>query len=365
MCALDACAACPPGQLIQAQSRERDGWREHYFTAVAGENLARSVAAMARCLRQTGGQLVELDVFGDAVEQSTVARERFLHEETAEVEPTCLITPTGGGFVARAVSGAPAVPLHEDGRVLGYVLDGTEAQHCWLGGMVPDCVDASPALQTRAVLERMARLLKRTGLTFRDVARTWYYLDDILGWYGDFNRVRTEFFARHHVFDGLMPASTGIGTPNAAGLALVAKAHAVRRHDGTPCVFRAESPLQGEAISYGSAFSRAVDVRLSGARRLHVSGTASIDETGELVHLGSIEDQVGLTLNVVGRILERAGMNWTDAVRGVAYFRDAADVARWAECRAEAGVPAFPCVVSQCVVCWPGLLFELELEAAR
>jgi len=36
------------------------------------------------------------------------------------------------------------------------------------------------------------RLLAREGFTFRNVARTWYYLRDILAWYGPFTPPATR-----------------------------------------------------------------------------------------------------------------------------------------------------------------------------
>jgi enamine deaminase RidA (YjgF/YER057c/UK114 family) len=233
-----------------------------------------------------------------------------------------------------------------------------------VGGVTASDLTAGPGAQTRNVLETITRALGGVGMNFGHVDRTWFYLDDILGWYGEFNRVRTAFFEEHRIFEGLMPASTGIGTPNADGAALVAKAHAVLPRDGRPRVRRAESPWQGEALAYGSAFNRAVSVRCGESRALHISGTASIGADGELLHLGSLRDQIRLTLEVVHGILLEAGMDWENAVRGVAYFRDAEDIALWEECREAAGVPPLPVVTSACVVCWTGLLFELELEAA-
>jgi hypothetical protein len=34
---------------------------------------------------------------------------------------------------------------------------------------------------------------------------------EMLQWYGEFNKVRTAFFKNHGVFDGVVPASKGIG----------------------------------------------------------------------------------------------------------------------------------------------------------
>ena len=63
-----------------------------------------------------------------------------------------------------------------------------------LTGIRPTNPKASRGEQTRDVLEQMERGLAEAGLKFSHVIRTWFYLQDILGWYGEFNKARTAFF---------------------------------------------------------------------------------------------------------------------------------------------------------------------------
>jgi enamine deaminase RidA (YjgF/YER057c/UK114 family) len=202
-------------------------------------------------------------------------------------------------------------------------------------------------------------------MNFRDVARTWYYLDDILAWYGEFNATRNAFFTEHEVFSRLMPASTGIGIANDTGLLPLAKVHACRGKSPAFRVAVADSPLQNSAYDYGSAFSRAVTVTSSAGTNLHVSGTASINPAGETVHTGNVHHQIHHTMEVVDGILRAAGMGWDHAVRGIAYFNQAANLPLWEPVRAAWGLPPQTCVNVHADICRPDLLFELELEAFK
>ena len=59
--------------------------------------------------------------------------------------------------------------------------------------------------QAASMFEGMKRLLASRSIDFRNVVRTWIYLDDILEWYDVFNAVRRERFLSY----GLIPSSAG------------------------------------------------------------------------------------------------------------------------------------------------------------
>src|ERR1039458_3172085 len=101
------------------------------------------------------------------------------------------------------------------------------------------------------------------------------------------------------------PASTGVGGRNPMGAALAAAAWAVRLHDPAAKVMHfAPSPEQCPASSYGSAFSRAVEIGSAGFRRLLVSGTASIASDGKTEHIGDAQAQIERSMQVMEAILE-------------------------------------------------------------
>ncbi len=268
---------------------------------------------------------------------------------------------TLGGVFLHAVTGKAVRPLEWNGRPVGLAFAHAGIDYCYLCDIRGEHGDE--AEQTGQVFEALEQLLQSRGMTFRNVLRTWFYNRDILAWYPDFNRVRTAYFKKHGIFDHLVPASTGIGANHAIDTtALVAAAFAVRDTGGERGGRAVPSPLQCPATDYGSSFSRAVRFDAPGHSRLTLSGTASIDQTGETVHIGDFEKQYHFTHEVVGAILEAEGFSWDDVVRGIAYFRHPADAAR-AE---NLPLPGnFPVLRTINVVCRDNLLYELEVNAVR
>lgn len=267
------------------------------------------------------------------------------------------------GIQIHALSGVAVKPLTVEGRVVGVLFEDEWARHCILAGMRPANPGASRAVQTFEILELMETALGAAGMSFTDVFRTWFYLDAILDWYDEFNRVRNDFFRRRGVFDGLVPASTGVGGSNGSGTAVVADLLAIQPKRPETTCRPMPSPLQCPALDYGSSFSRAVEVARPGQRRLYVSGTASIYPDGRTAHVGDSAAQLQLTMDVVEAILSSRGMAWTDTVRGIAYFKNMDDLpllTRW--CAAQ-GLEGWPVIAAKNDICRDDLLFELELDA--
>jgi enamine deaminase RidA (YjgF/YER057c/UK114 family) len=96
-----------------------------------------------------------------------------------------------------------------------------------------------------------------------------------------------------------------------------------------------------------------------------VSGTASIAASGRTAYAGDFARQMKLTLRIVAALLRSRGMDWEDVTRGIAYFADPHDVPIFrAHCR-DRGIAGVPLAVAHAAICRAGLLFELELDAAR
>lgn len=262
-----------------------------------------------------------------------------------------------------AVSGVPVKPLECDGQVVGTVYRDGGVTFCTLTNLRPKDLSASRTEQAYSVFERMEAALDAAGMTIHDVVRTWFFIDRILDWYGDFNSVRTSLFHRWRMFEGVLPASTGIGAANNAGAALVADVLAIKPASGRVDMINVPSPLQCAATDYKSSFSRAVEVRLPGRRCLYISGTASIAPGGETAYIGDLDRQIALTMDVVREMLNSRRMNWYDVTRATAYFKEV--------CRRPAlerywqgqGIEGLPVAVASADICRDDLLFEMELDA--
>ncbi len=315
-------------------------------------------------------QVLEIRVFAsaDTFEEIQRALGEFLGSDDW---PVSLLDgspgPQGGvaGIQLHMVTGAPVETVRLDGQVVGRAFEDDGVRYCVLGGLGPTDPLAHPEEQTTDTLLRMEDALKSQGMTLKNLVRTWFFLDHILGWYGAFNQARTRIFQDREIFQGYVPASTGIGGRNHAGSALMASALAVRAGNPDLGVREIPSPLQCPAGDYGSSFSRAAEMTGPSFRRVLVSGTASIDPQGKTAHEGQVEAQIRLTREVVEAILKSRGMGFEDVVRGNAYFKDLAQTRAVGPTLQDLGLPAQRLVVSRNTVCRPDLLFEMEVEAVR
>jgi enamine deaminase RidA (YjgF/YER057c/UK114 family) len=248
-------------------------------------------------------------------------------------------------------------------QVVGSTWSDADADYCLLAGVLPTDSTMTRGAQTTSCFEQIEAALQKAGMDFSHVVRTWLYLDDLLAWYDEFNTARTEFFESRGMFDRLIPASTGIGARNPAGMALAAGALAIRpRHKGV-LAEEVASPLQCSATEYRSSFSRAVEVSFPDHRMLIISGTASIAAGGESMFTDDVAKQIHLTLDVVEAILRSREMNWSNTVRAVGYFRDMDALPVFQACCRERGIPPLPMVPAHATVCRDDLLFEIELDA--
>ena len=220
-----------------------------------------------------------------------------------------------------------------------------------------------PTEQAGAMLEKAESALKQFGTDFLSVPRTWIWLGDILSWYGDFNRVRNEFFTQRGAIGRpnhqSMPASTGIGLTPAGGakcaMDLIAVLEPSDSIHNLPAVGR-----QHCALEYGSAFSRASRAITPAGETVFVSGTASIDATGATTNIGDAAGQINATVENVRAVLKDTHCADKDVVQMVAYCKTAEVGKIFNDFSSNLPWPGLAVI---CDICRPDLLFEIEAAA--
>lgn len=355
---------------IRPIALQRGPLTEYFITALPTEDFSTTalLAEVAAILRDNDAQIVAQDVFAsiDAAGAIRTAFERVLGRPRWPV--TWIDAGEGQMFAGTqiwAIAGTRVQSLTSAGYVAGSLFEDEYATYCRLGGLGAVPMSRARRRQAGEVFRQMEATLSAAQLHFAHTLRTWFYLDDILSWYGDFNKIRDAFFRDRNVFKGTVPASTGIGAANVSRSGLVAGLLAARPKNGCVKVGPVPSPLQCPALDYGSSFSRAVEMDLPDHRRLYVSGTASIAPEGHTIYVGDVDAQAAKTMEVVAAILASRGMAWTDVVRGIAYVRSAADIPVFARTCAALGLPAMPVVTINSTICRGDLLFELEVDAIQ
>jgi enamine deaminase RidA (YjgF/YER057c/UK114 family) len=126
-----------------------------------------------------------------------------------------------------------------------------------------------------------------------------------------------------------------------------------------------------EAYRYArpSSFSRGLRLDLDGLAILLISGTASIDEKGETVHVGDFRAQLKRTYRNITELLAAEGATWKDVVRTTCYLRDIEqDYPAFNEERTafftELNLDPLPASTAiQATLCRPELLVEIEAIA--
>lgn len=158
----------------------------------------------------------------------------------------------------------------------------------------------------------------------------------------------------------------GVDTMNVISEFLETAAHA-------PIKKRAMTNHQvlNEAFAYAkpSSFSRGMRIDLNGVTILLISGTASINERGESVHIGDFRAQLRKTFSNITGLLASEGATWHDIVRTTCYLRDIdRDYNLFNEERTaffkEQGLDPLPASTGiQAHLCRPELLVEIEAIA--
>lgn len=215
--------------------------------------------------------------------------------------------------------------------------------------------------QTLNMFHAAERLLQQGDMNFGDVVRVWIYMRDIDRDYADLNKARRVFFQQLGI--DLRPASTCVqGGPMPLEHDVTLTIEAIRSSP-RPRIQRMSTPKLNEAWTYGADFSRGLRVSEANKVALHVSGTASLDEAGQTVHVGDLEAQAHRMIDNIESLLANQGASLADIASGVAYVKQADHASVLRTIFHQRGFDRFPCAVVHGPLCRPELLCETEVVA--
>jgi len=235
--------------------------------------------------------------------------------------------------------------------------------HIWTMGLTSG--EGTSYQQTQTLLQDYQSLLRRHNITLeRNCIRTWFFVRDVDTQYRGLVVARREHFAEQ----GLTPdthyiASTGIGgNPSDPKALIQLGCYAL---DG----FRPEQQRYLYALThlnrtyeYGVTFERGTLMEYGDRGHIYISGTASINNRGEVMHVGDIVQQTYRMWENVEQLLAEGGMTYADVMQIIVYLRDTADYP--VVCRLfQARFPQIPCVITLAPVCRPTWLIEMECIA--
>ena len=238
-------------------------------------------------------------------------------------------------------------------------------RHLWLASASNNAKDSER--QTRILLNDYVMQLAGEGCSLADnCIRTWFFVNDVDLNYGGVVKARNEVFITQNLTDHThFIASTGIGGRQADARVLSQMdAYAIGGIRKEQIHYLYAPSHLNRTSDYGVSFERGTYIDYGDRRHVYISGTASINNKGEIMHRGDVVAQCHRMWENIETLLKEAGCTYDDAAQMIVYLRDPADyevVRRLYEER----FPNRPWVIVEAKVCRPGWLIEMETMAIK
>ena len=236
-------------------------------------------------------------------------------------------------------------------------------RHLWKMGMHQHKGDS--AWQTESVLIEYEEALQNFGATLADnCIRTWFFVRDVDTQYAGMVKARRENFIEQGLTEKThYISSTGIGGTPADPRALVQLgAYALIGFEPSQQRYLYAPTHLNPTYEYGVTFERGTVMEYGDRGHVFISGTASIDNKGNVVHVGDIVKQTHRMWENVETLLAEGNASFEDVMQIVVYLRDTADYEIVRE-MFEQRFPHTPCVIALAPVCRPTWLIEMECIA--
>ncbi len=238
-------------------------------------------------------------------------------------------------------------------------------RHLWGGSAFNRAAGAE--YQTRLLLNDYVMQLMEQGCTLANhCMRTWFFVQNVDVNYAGVVKARNEVFVTQNLTEKThYIASTGIGGRHADPAVLVQMdTYAVQGVSAEQVHFLYAPHHLNPTYEYGVSFERGTYVDYGDRRQVFISGTASINNKGEVVHPGDIRRQTERMWENVEALLKEADCGFDDLGHMIVYLRDMSDyqvVKRMYDER----FPDTPKVFVHAPVCRPGWLIEMECMGVK
>ena len=239
-------------------------------------------------------------------------------------------------------------------------------KHIWTMGITDTSADTS-YMQTWKTLFTYIDTLKLFNATLKDnCIRTWFFVRDVDTQYGGLVKSRRECFVEQGLTqDTHYISSTGIGGTPADPKALVQmESYALTGFDPQQQRYLYAPTHLNKTYEYGVTFERGTLMQYGDRNHIYISGTASINNKGEVVHIGNINLQTTRMWENVEKLLEEGDMSYEDVMQIIVYLRDSSDY-QTVKKMFEAKFHNIPTVITLAPVCRPTWLIEMECIAVK
>ena len=222
-------------------------------------------------------------------------------------------------------------------------------------------------LETEYIFNIYMESLYLHGCTLKEnCIRTWIYVQNVDVHYAEMVKARIACFNKeglnretHYI------ASTGIEGKHTDPQSLVLMdAYAIEGIAQEQIKYLYAPTHLNPTYEYGVTFERGVSIDYGDRRHLFISGTASINNKGEIVHLMDVKKQAERTLENISVLLSEAGADLNDIAQMIVYLRDTADYQVISD-YLDKQFPHLPKVIVWAPVCRLGWLIEIECIAIK
>ena len=238
-------------------------------------------------------------------------------------------------------------------------------RHLWMAGAYNQASNSE--YQMRLLLNDYVMQLLENGCSLAEnCIRTWIYLQNVDVNYAGVVKARNEVFVTQNLTDKThFIASTGIAGRHANPKVWVQlDAYAVDGVKKEQIHYLYAPTHLNPTYEYGVSFERGTYVDYGDRRQVFISGTASINNKGEVVYPGDIRKQTLRMWENVEMLLKEAECTFDHVGHLLVYLRDVADYTVVRE-MFEERFPNIPKVYLLAPVCRPGWLIEMECMAVK
>ncbi len=244
---------------------------------------------------------------------------------------------------------------------LSYELGGVT--HFWTASAREMQGDACQQCQ-RLFEDYSQQLESRGGTLYDHAVRTWLFVQNVDANYAGVVEGRNRHFDEKNLVVGEhFISSTGIQGRSERTESLVQlDAYSIIGLPPEDIQFLYAPTHLNPTHEYGVRFERGTTVRVGDRRYSYISGTASIDNKGDVVHVGEIIPQTQRMCENVAMLLAEVDADLSDIAQMFVYLRDIADyeIVRY---MFDARFPDIPKVILLAPVCRPTWLIEMECIA--
>ena len=238
-------------------------------------------------------------------------------------------------------------------------------RHLWNGSA--HNLAANSEYQTRLLFNEYVMQLLQEGCTLADnCIRTWLFVNDVDLNYGGVVRARNQvFFTQGLTNSTHFIASTGIGGRQQDPNVLTQMDNYAIAGIKTEQIRYLYAPTHLNRTSdYGVSFERGTRVDYGDRCHVIISGTASINNKGQVAYPKDIIQQTHRMWENVEALLSEAECTFDDVAHIIVYLRDNSDYAVVSKLFQERFADK-PYIIVQASVCRPNWLIEMECMAVK